>query len=257
MKKNFRLAMLKYVPEKWEVEKNFTFLKKFIEKAAYENADLLMTCECFLDGYCVRDINEDPDFFSCERFSGIAQDNADSVYINETRALAAKHDIHILLGYTQKKEDGFYNSAILIDSLGKDVGVYSKTHIYSHDEYYQQGKELEVFETKYGKMGVMICADRRWPETARTLKIKGADIILNPTYGMHHEENEMWMRTRAYENEIYIAFAHPEEAMILNPNGKIDAKLISNFPDLLIHTIDFSVAPNKMFPLRRPDLYVV
>jgi len=103
---------------------------------------------------------------------------------------------------------------------------------------------------------MVICADRRWPETIRTLRVKGAEIILMPTYGMWHLENEWWMRTRSYENEMFICFTHPNVALITNPKGEVAAKLQSNLPGVLIHDIDLDeVTTTNMLKDRRPELY--
>ena len=102
----------------------------------------------------------------------------------------------------------------------------------------------------------MICADRRWPETARVLRLRGAKLTLIPSYGMWHEDNEWWMRTRAYENENFVAFAHPNVAFVANPKGKILAKLQSNVPGMLVVDVDLSeVTEDKHIKDRQPALY--
>ena len=78
---------------------------------------------------------------------------------------------------------------------------------------------------------------------------------MNPTYGMWHLDNEWWMRTRSYENELFICFAHPHVALITGPGGEIAAKLQSNLPDVLVHDIDLSEIRSEMFDHRRPGLY--
>jgi predicted amidohydrolase len=105
------------------------------------------------------------------------------------------------------------------------------------------------------KAGMVICADRRWPETIRTLRVKGAEIALTPTYGMWHLDNEWWMRTRSYENEMFVCFAHPNVALITNPQGQVEAKLQTNVPSVLIHDIDLNQTTTHMLKDRRPELY--
>lgn len=138
---------------------------------------------------------------------------------------------------------------------GNIRGIYRKTHLLDHDTVYLPGKDLPVWETPFGTIGIMICADRRWPETPRTLRVRGARLIMNPSYGMHHIDNEWWMRTRSYENEIYICFTHPEVALVTGPCGRIEAKLVSSLPDVLVHDIDMADMPDVMYRHRRPDLY--
>lgn len=138
------------------------------------------------------------------------------------------------------------------------VGKYHKTHLQNHDQRFAPGQDLPVFELIWGRAGIVICADRRWPESMRTLRLKGAEICLMPTYGMRHLENEWWMRTRAYENQMFVCFTHPQVALITNPGGGIAAKLESNRPDVLVHEVDLSeVDDGNHLAHRRPELYGV
>jgi predicted amidohydrolase len=105
-------------------------------------------------------------------------------------------------------------------------------------------------------VGIVICADRRWPETARVLRLKGARILLIPSYGMWGLDNEWWMRTRAYENENFLAFAHPQVAFVADPKGAIAARLQSNIPGMLVCDVDLSrVSDKNHIRDRRPELY--
>jgi predicted amidohydrolase len=87
----------------------------------------------------------------------------------------------------------------------------------------------------------MICADRQWPETVRTLALKGAAVIFNPTYGMHGEKNDIMMRVRAYESEVFICFCHPLKSLITGPTGEVEAILTSSSDHYLIHDIDLDI----------------
>jgi len=110
-------------------------------------------------------------------------------------------------------------------------------------------------------LGVMICADRRWPETVRSLALKGARVILNPTYGMHDERNFCMMQTRSYESEVFIAFAHPRQSLITGPTGKVlcnDERTDTRFT---VTEIDLSqvdkvrAGDSSHLKDRRPDIY--
>ena len=94
-------------------------------------------------------------------------------------------------------------------------------HCQTHDLKYTAGGSLPVFGADFGPFGVLICADRRWPETVRTLALKGARVIFNPTYGMHDERNLHMMQTRSYESELFIAFTHPQQALLTAPTGQV------------------------------------
>lgn len=172
------------------------------------------------------------------------------------RALAEKYKTAILFGFTEKAGNRIYNCALMVDRNGHIAGHYYKTHLQNHDLRFSPGNDLPVFDMAWGKIGVLICADRRWPETARVLRLKGAGIILIPSYGMWHLENEWWMRTRSYENENFIAFVHPNVAFVSDPKGQIVAKLQSNVPGMLVCDVDPSQGTEtNHIKDRRPELY--
>lgn len=246
-----RLGLFSAMPTKWDLEGNWQIFERAFLAHANEGIELVVTPECFLDGYAVeaKDWNAD-------RFAGIAQDVATSPYISRVKNLAEKHKTAILFGFTEKADGRLYNCALMVDRNGRIVGHYHKTHLQDEDLRFTPGAALPVFEMAWGKTGVLICADRRWPETARVLRLKGAGIILIPSYGMWGSDNEGWMRTRAYENENFLAFVHPNEAFVADPKGQIVAKLESNTPGILTYDVDLSrVTDTAHIRDRRPELY--
>lgn len=246
-----RIGLLKHVPEMLETENNMSEFEKFAKYANKMNVKLFVTCECYLDGYyCGKGKNN----FDRDKLISASQ-VIDSSIMNRVRKTANKYKMHIVFGFSQKVEDGIKNSALLVDDKGIDIGIYHKTHLLNHDLNYIPGDDIPVFDTKLGNIGIMICADRRWPEVPRTLKLKGADMIINPTYGMCHDNNKCWMKTRAYENETYVAFAHPGQSLICNPSGDVEAELSGNVSGILVHDLDLDVKKDKMVPNRRPSLY--
>lgn len=136
--------------------------------------------------------------------------------------------------------------------------MYDKTHIQTHDHKYLPGKHLNVYDSDFGVFGVMICADRRWPETSRTLTLKGARVIFNPTYGMSGDLNLCMMRTRSYENGIFIIFTHPGQSLITGPNGAVVCNDRDENRKYTVTEIDLSKAPANAgghIVDRRPDIY--
>jgi len=246
-----RVGLIKAIPVKWDIEANWNIFEKLALAAQKRGAQIVCTPECFLDGYVAPDTGN----WSEEKFSGIAQSLNGNNYLSRALDFAGKYGIHLVFGFTERGENGYFNAAALIDNNGVLLGCYHKSHLLDHDTVYLPGNDLHVWETSLGKIGIMICADRRWPETARTLKIRGAEVIMNPTYGMWHLDNEWWMRTRSYENELFICFVHPDVSLITGPGGELAAKLQSNLPDVLIHDINLSENRNVMFSNRRPDIY--
>jgi len=246
-----RVGLFTAMPVKWDIEANWRAFEETVARHAAERPDVIVTPECFLDGYASAAAAS-----TTEKFAAIAQDEKTSPYIAKVRAMAENYRTAILFGFTGKRDGKYYNTALLIDKTGKTIGRYDKTHLQAHDLRFEPGKDLPVFEAAWGKSGVMICADRRWPETARVLRLRGSRLTLVPSYGMWHIDNEWWMRTRAYEYEIFLAFAHPNVAFVANPKGQIVAKLQTNRPALLVVDLDLSeVTSNRHMNDRRPELY--
>ena len=246
-----RVGLIKAVPVKWNLEHNWKVLERLMRRTTDRGVDLFCTPECFLDGYVV---TSDAGWTK-ERFLRIAQSGKDSLYIERAQTLVRELGVWLILGLTERVEDRCYNAALLFNRTGEIVGRYYKTHLQHHDLRYAEGRDLPVFRTEFGTIGIMICADRRWPETARTLRLKGAWVIMNPTFGMCHYDNEWWMRTRSYENECFICFAHPQVSLITGPKGDIVAKLQSSVEDVLVEDIDPTQITGEMLGDRRPDLY--
>ena len=253
MAREITLALVKIVPERLELDRNWERLERVLARLVEggESIDCVVTPECYLDGY----VSHMKEGWTESIFDQVAQSLDDSAYLAQAREWARRLCSNLVLGFVERREDGFYNAAALIDTRGEIAGVYHKTHLQHHDLRFRPGRELRPFDTDLGRIGIVICADRRWPETVRALRLQGAELILIPSYGMWHIDNEWWMRTRAYENECFVAFAHPHVAFIASPSGGLAAKLQSNSDDVLVHRIDLDECSTKMIDDRRPELY--
>ncbi len=250
---HLRIGLLRGIPAKWDLDANYNVFLDMLKIAVGERVDVFITPECWLDGYAAPDPVSTP-----EKLRGIAQDLRTSSYLSQVAEEAKKNRMYICFGFSSIEDGKLFNSAGLWDREGQLLGVYHKTHLQTHDLQYSYGESLPVFPTEYGPLGIMICADRRWPETARVLRLQGAKLILNPTYGMCGESNEMWMRTRGYENQCFIAFTHPKVSLVVNPDGKVAAKSDEPGPAVLTCDIDLSEATeDNHLKDRRPELYQI
>lgn len=211
-----RLAQLRGIPPKWDLARNFSVFEQAVARATGMRADLLVTPECWLDGYAAIDPASTP-----QRILDIAQPLESSRYVARAGELAREHRLWICFGFTSLEDGRAFNAAGLWNADGERVGLYRKTHLQRHDLQYAAGDELPVFQTPWGTMGILICADRRWPETSRVLRVQGARLILNPTYGFWTELNEAMIRTRSYENELYFAFTHPRQSLVTGTKGEV------------------------------------
>lgn len=249
-KSKVRLGLFSASPTFWDLEGNWQTFERTVAAHAGEGVDLIVTPECYLDGYVV-----DAKDWNPQRFASVAQDVKTSPYIQRLRALAKKYNVYILFGFTENSGGKFYDSAIMVDRSGATVGIYHKTMLQEQDLRFSPGQDLPVFATEWGKMGVLICADRRWPESARVERLKGARITLIPSYGMWDQRNESWMRTRSYENGNFLAFVHPRTSFLSDPNGELTGKLQTNVPALLVTDVDLSKDIETDIRDRRPELY--
>ena len=246
-----RVAQMHGVPEKWALDANFEVFLKWAGKAAAKGAEIFITPECWLDGYAAPDKDSTP-----ERLRSVAQDPETSPYLRRVAETARGRCMFICFGFTSLEDGKIYNAAGLWDAEGRCTGIYHKTHLQTHDLQYARGEALPVWPSPWGPLGIMICADRRWPETARALRLQGARLILNPTYGFHGDFNDAMMRTRAFENQCFIAFTHPEQSLVTDPRGKIVVNEGRSRPGITLSelALDQAVWDNHLQD-RRPDLY--
>ena len=249
-----RVAQIKVYPQKGKMEANHERLMGILDDVEkHENVDVVVTPEGFLDGYVSTEKS-----VAKEDMVGYAIDPLTSEYSQAISDWARRNEAWVIYGCTRKAEDGVFNTALIYNRSGRLVGMYDKLHLQTHDVKYTPGEHLNVYESDFGRFGVMICADRRWPETTRTLTLRGARVVFNPTYGMHGELNLCMMRTRAYENGIFIVFTHPGQALITNHRGAIVCNNTDKQRTYTVTAIDLSQAPaNKGGHIvdRRPDVY--
>jgi predicted amidohydrolase len=254
-----RVAMVKAESAWGDVEANGRLLEELVSPLVDRRIDVVVTPECFLDGYMVRDKKR----CTAKKLRDCAVSGPDDGHVCRVGRLARLLQSWFVLGASEKDASGVIrNAAYLLDREGKHAGTYYKVH---PCEFYEPGDALPVFETDFATVGIVICADRRWPENIRCLMLQGAKIILNPTWGFWGDLNTAIIRTRAYENGIPVCFTHPHQSLICNGKGEIAAVLESGEPDVLVHAIDLTPPPRRPkskdrawshpTSFRRPELY--
>ena len=135
----------------------------------------------------------------------------------EVAELAARLKVHVIFGmleHDQKDPGVFYNAAVVVGPAGI-LGAYRKIHPFAPFETYERGKELPIFETPYGPIGIGICYDTYcFPEVCRSYAVRGVRLYLNPTavpLGLEcNDEAELCMNmlgARCVENQMFIASA--------------------------------------------------
>jgi predicted amidohydrolase len=255
--KTLRIASLSMLPAKWDKESNARKLDRMIRQAAAKGAQLIVTPEGALEGYVIGQVLKAPDFEAqSQRFFELAEP-LDGIYLRKFCRLSAELGVHLVLGFLEKDGSHLHNSAALISPEGKILGVYHKNHRnqgFYHPSFYYPGDEIPVFDTTFGKVGILICFDRQIPEVARCLALQGARLILNPSYGSTGEWNDALVRTRAYENEAVYVFTHPRQSLIVDSKGRVVSR--SDTADsMAIADVLLPADPPKKARERRPELY--
>ncbi|MBQ7336103.1 MAG: carbon-nitrogen hydrolase family protein [Clostridia bacterium] len=124
-------------------------------------------------------------------------------------ALAKKYHAYLVPWDYELADDGrVYNSSYILDREGREIGRYRKVHL-THSEQTKglsNGTDFPVFDLDFGKVGIMICFDNYFPESARILGNRGAQLVLYPLYGdTLFPQWELKMRARAIDNSMYVA----------------------------------------------------
>jgi predicted amidohydrolase len=213
--RNATLATVNFKPANTSgPDENRRLFIPFIEQAARQGADII----CLPEGVTVcgtgktyTEVAEPIPGPSTDFFGKIAKD----------------HHLYIVAGIYEREGDVVYNTAILIDRNGRYMGKYRKAALPREEIEggITPGESFPVFETDFGKVGIMICWDIQFPEPARRLAANGAEVILLPIWG----GNETLMEARAIENQVYVVSSgYSATTRIINHRGETLAETKKN-----------------------------
>lgn len=246
---SFVIGALRVTPDRWDKEANFRKLEYHAREAVAKGAQLVVTPESFLDGYVGNDADLDR-----KKYLNVGE-RIDGPLLEQVGRLAAELKIYLLVGFPERRRDLMYNSVVIFGPDGAVVIHYSKTHC-GTERFNTEGTEFPVVDTPLGRWGTLICLDRQYPETSRILAIKGAQLILVPSYGSHGEMNDIMMRTRAYENGVYVVFVHPKRCLVIDPKGNIIAKDGGVGDQVITARIQLDDRVGRgLIQSRRPEIY--
>ncbi len=197
---------------------------------------------------------------------------------------AKKYQMVMIIPVYEKAMDGvYYNAAAVVDADGKYLGKMRKIHIphtwpgFWEKFYFKPGNlGYPVFETAYAKIGIFICYDRHFPEGARILALKGAEILFNPSATTAGKSRYLWeleQPAQAVANGVFIGAINrvgtekPWEfgrfygsSYFVDPRGKIIAQGSEDKDEVVIADIDLDVIQEvrdgwQFFRDRRPEMY--
>lgn len=170
----------------------------FVREAAKKGAQIILPSELFEGVYFCRE--EKDEFFS------LAKPYANHPTIAHFKKLAKELNVAIPVSFFELDGNLYYNSLAMIDADGTDLGLYRKSHIpdgpgYEEKFYFRPGNTgFKAFKTKFATIGVGICWDQWFPECARAMMLKGAELLFYPTAIGSEPENptldtkDLWQR---------------------------------------------------------------
>ena len=271
MKIKIALCQINVVDNK---QKNIENATSMILKAIKENADFIVLPEMFNCPY------------SNEKFIEYCEEENNSFTLSKIGQLANKNNIYILAGSIPEKEESkVFNTSYLFDKNGKIIAKHRKMHLFDIDVkgkiYFKEsdtlspGNQVTIAKTEFGKIGIGICYDIRFPELARLMVESGAQILFYPgafnmTTGPAHWE--LTFRARALDNQVYCVGVAPAlntkasyhsygHSIITNPWGGVITQL-DETENLKVVEIDLDEIKKirEELPLlknKRNDLYKI
>ena len=251
---------------------NVRTVKTYLEKIKDENPDFVILPEMFCCPY------------QTENFPIYAEKEGGPVW-QQLSGYAKQYGIYLIGGSMPEKdaEGNVYNTSYIFDREGKQIGKHRKVHLFDIDvkggqtfkesDTLTAGDSDTVFDTEFGKMGVMLCFDIRFPELSRMMVNDGARIVFVPaafnmTTGPAHWE--LSFRTRALDNQIYMVGCAPARdvsagyiswghSIVTDPWGRVIDMLDEEKGILLAELdMDYEEQVREELPLlksRRKDIY--
>ena len=260
-----KVGYFQFDPIFGEVARNLDCVSERLAKA---ECDLLVLPELFNSGY---------QFVSTDEAHALAEAVPGGPTTTRLIQIAAERRMHLVAGLAERAGDRVYNSALLVGPKGL-VGVYRKTHLFFEETlFFAPGDTgFPVYDIGSARVGLMVCFDWYYPESARTLALKGADIIAHPSNLVLPNCPDS-MVTRCLENRVFAVTCNrigSEErggkkkltyignSEVVSPKGEIIRRAKPDQEELTIVEIDPLLARDKklnpyndLLAGRRPEFY--
>ncbi len=254
-----------------DVTDNVERTEALLEVAAAKGAQLVCLQECFNTWFFAQRINPDDQALA---------EPVDGPSVTRMRDAARRLRLHLVVPFYERVMAGeLYNSAVLVDAGGEILGTYRKHHLpmsshFNEKFYFRPGNAgFPVFDTPLGRIGIMICYDRHFPEAARALGLAGAEYVFVPTAtttrGFSRSVWEPELRGHAIANGYWVAgvnrvgteleSTYYGASVFVDPIGQIVARagdaeevLVADLPRERVEEV------RRVWPFyrdRRPDAY--
>lgn len=268
----------------WDLQANMNKAEEMIRAAAEKGAQVILIQELFKTPYFC--IDQSPEH------RALAETVEDSEVVALFSRLAKELNVVLPCSIYEKRNNAYYNTVVMIDADGTNMGIYRKAHIpngpaYQEKQFFTPGDTgFKVWSTRFGKIGVGICWDQWFPETARCLALQGAELLLYPTaIGSEPDFPEInsqphWTLTQRghaaanlvpviasnrigtekskYKDNLEMTFYG--SSFIANQFGALVAEADKVSETILVHTFDLdAIAKDRdgwvVFRDRRPSMY--
>lgn len=271
MPRMLTVAAAQIDPTLMEPAANLRKIETFAKDAASRGAKLIVFPEAAVSGYCFESLAEAIPY--AEPIPGPVT--------AELARIAKALGVHLVVGMLERDGGAIYNSAVLVGPEGL-VATHRKAHLpfLGIDRFASFGQgPLRVHETAAGNVGMHICYETTFPETARTMALQGAEVLVLPTNWPQGREKmpEYVVHARALENRVHFiacdrvgeerGFRFIGRSKIINATGDALAVASPDKEEIIVATIDLDLARNKkvvfqpnafeinLFGDRRPELY--
>ena len=266
----------------WDRAANIKRASALVREAAGKGAQVILLQELFETPYFCKD--QKAEYFA------LAAPAADNPLLQQMAELASELGVVLPVSFFERDTNSYFNSLAMIDVDGRNLGIYRKSHIpdgpgYQEKFYFSPGDTgFKVWPTRFGRVGAAICWDQWFPETARSLALKGAEILFFPTaIGSEPppappvDSRDQWRRVmqgQAGANMLPLVASNRVgkedgeaatitfygSSFIADATGAIVAEAPRDKEAVITHTFDLhairlSRASWGLFRDRRPDLY--
>ena len=249
------------IPVRWgtTVHDNLQSMTEVLDRAGREKPDVVLLTETFPEG----------------GVKGTVYDLSEPIPGPVTELAARKareYHTYIISGMLEREGGKAYDTAVLVDRQGRIAGKYRKVHLPLAEVEGGEtpGSEYPVFDTDFGRIGILICWDLFFPETVRILRLEGANIVFLPIAGDPGERHyDVTTRARALDNGVYLvtSVGQGRASRIVNPDGEVMAETTDGLATAEIDLTKtwrewwlsvgpaFGEAKSLVIEERRPDTY--
>ncbi|MCI1880645.1 MAG: N-carbamoylputrescine amidase [Sporolactobacillus sp.] len=263
----------------WDRQQNMQKAEKLVRGAAAQGAEIILLQELFATPYFCQQEHDD--------FWELATEPKDNPAIRRFQRIAEELHIVLPISFFEKAGKVQFNSVAMLNADGTLMGIYRKTHIpdgpgYEEKFYFSPGDTgFCVWNTAYAKIGVGICWDQWFPEAARCMALKGAELLLYPTAigsepMLKFDSRDHWRRCiqgHAASNMIPIVVSNRVgtekdkteitfygSSFIAGPLGEVAEEMNRSGEGIITHTFDLEKIENLrrswgIFRDRRPEMY--